>query len=455
MYGNKNCGDRDQTSGFTTCAFRQSRQLSTYTVPLLVSIWSASGTYPQDGHIDNRPRPHSKRPAAETRGGPMDEIVCANTAFRYWRCPPQVRDLYPRLPSSEDGWRALAQSPFVVDVLKTPIIAVASPGYCNHHSGLRSTIRWEGASDAGTTIDTHLGFSVTNPLNTLFTMTRFVSQMDLVLAMYEFCGWFSVFEPTSAAEIQLEKAAGDKRPSSTQDLFELEEDEDKAPWKRVYAHAVVKASENGRQANEQENDKLVTRLKGTSLWIRKPLIELSELHKFANKVKSQMWGKQFYEAAQQVIGIAASPLEVAGILLLSRPRRFGGAGFSDVYVNDLAPLSVSAKSIAGQNVCYGDIVIVNPILMKAVIIEIQGEVIHGSGAVLDHDAERMTALQSMGFDVFLVTHDMLNDRKQLNTIIRSVCERLGLRYRPKTEAMKRAETRLRANTLCNWLEIGK
>lgn len=22
----------------------------------------------------------------------MDEIVCANTAFRYWRCPPQVRD---------------------------------------------------------------------------------------------------------------------------------------------------------------------------------------------------------------------------------------------------------------------------------------------------------------------------------------------------------------------------
>lgn len=48
----------------------------------------------------------------------MDEIVCANTAFHYWRCPPQVRNLYPRLPNSEDGWRALSQSPFVVDVLK-------------------------------------------------------------------------------------------------------------------------------------------------------------------------------------------------------------------------------------------------------------------------------------------------------------------------------------------------
>ena len=43
----------------------------------------------------------------------MDEIVCANTAFRYWRCPLQVREPYPRLPNSEDGWRALSQAPFV------------------------------------------------------------------------------------------------------------------------------------------------------------------------------------------------------------------------------------------------------------------------------------------------------------------------------------------------------
>ena len=54
----------------------------------------------------------------------MDDIVCANTAFRYWRCPPQVRNLYPRLPNSEDGWRALSQAPFVTEVLKTPIIGL-------------------------------------------------------------------------------------------------------------------------------------------------------------------------------------------------------------------------------------------------------------------------------------------------------------------------------------------
>ena len=143
-----------------------------------------------------------------------------------------------------NGWRALSQSPFVVDVLKTPIIAVASSGCCNHHSGLRTTIRWEGASEASATIDTHLGFSVTNPLNTLFTMTRFVSQIDLVLAMYELCGWFSVFEPASAAEMQLKMAVEENRNSSTQDLFELGEGEDEIPWKRVYARTTVKVPVN-------------------------------------------------------------------------------------------------------------------------------------------------------------------------------------------------------------------
>ena len=189
--------------------------------------------------------------------------------------------------------------------------------------------------------------------------------------------------------------------------------------------------------------------------MRKPLIELHELHEYASKMKKRKWGTKFYKAAQLVTGIAASPLEVAGILLLSLPRSRGGAGFRNVYVNDLTPLTASAQSIAGQKVCYGDIVIVNPTIMKAGIVEIQGEVIHGSGAVLDHDAKRMTALQSMGYDVFLVTHDILNDAEQLDAIVRSLCTRLELRYRCKTKAQKTTEMELRANVLCNWLEIGR
>lgn len=383
----------------------------------------------------------------------MDEIVCANSAFRYWRCPPQVRDLYPRLPNSEEGWRALSQAPFVTDILKTPIITAASTR-SNLHSDIRRTIRWAEAYKGNVSFDTDMGFSVTDPLNTLFTMTRSVSQIDLVLAMYEFCGWFSVFKPSTAVDLALEQADTNELCTSTDKLFELNETQEEAPWKRVYTRVNQNGTNNDQSEQENSESEKNDRGKGTSLWMRKPLVEIEELRRFATKVKCEMWGRQFYDAAQQVTGIAASPLEVAGIMLLSRPRRFGGAGFKNIYVNDLTPLSVSAQQIAGQKVCYGDIVIVNPITMKAVIIELQGEVIHGSGAVLEHDATRMTALQTMGYDVFLVTHDMLNDRNQLNAIIRSVCDRIDLQYKPKTKAMRRAETRLRANVLCNWLEIG-
>ncbi len=129
---------------------RSSRFMARDHIQQIPSIfWSAFGqlqvlTRMMPSNNRPRPQPHGLRPIPGE--AQMDEIVCANTAFRYWRCPPQVRDLYPRLPNSEEGWRALSQAPFVTDVLKTPIIAVASPGCCNHHSGLRSTIRWEGAS---------------------------------------------------------------------------------------------------------------------------------------------------------------------------------------------------------------------------------------------------------------------------------------------------------------------
>ena len=192
-----------------------------------------------------------------------------------------------------------------------------------------------------------MGFRVTNPLATLFTLARFVSPTDLVLAMFEFCGWFSVFEPTAVAEAELGKAEDTAGDNTTESLFEFDESQDEAQWKRVYARVKVKEQVNTKGSNKQKTTKEVTKLKGTSLWMRKPLIELNELHEYATKMKSRKWGAKFYKAAQMVTGVAASPLEVAGILLLSLPRSRGGAGFRHVYVNDFTPLTASAQSIAG------------------------------------------------------------------------------------------------------------
>lgn len=144
-------------------------------------------------------------------------------------------------------------------------------------------------------------------------MARFVSPTDLVLAMYEFCGWFSVFEPTVAVEAELDKANKAAENATTESLFDLDESQDEPQWKRVYARIKVKEQVNTKEPNGQKKTKEVTRLKGTSLWMRKPLIELHELHEYAGKMKRRKWGTKFYNAAQLVTGIAASPLEVAGI----------------------------------------------------------------------------------------------------------------------------------------------
>lgn len=73
-----------------------------------------------------------------------------------------------------------------------------------------------------------MGFSVTDPLRTLFTMTRSVSSCDLVLAMYELCGWFSVFKPSPAVDMALEQAKSEEEQYTTESLFELDETQDEA-----------------------------------------------------------------------------------------------------------------------------------------------------------------------------------------------------------------------------------
>lgn len=45
------------------------RRFSAELVKLLVSVWSASGTYPHDAPVDNRPCPQFAWPTADTRGG--------------------------------------------------------------------------------------------------------------------------------------------------------------------------------------------------------------------------------------------------------------------------------------------------------------------------------------------------------------------------------------------------
>ena len=58
----------------------------------------------------------------------MNEIVCGRSAFRYWCCPPQIREMYPALPWNEQGWAELKRAPFADEILGLPLDVLRERG---------------------------------------------------------------------------------------------------------------------------------------------------------------------------------------------------------------------------------------------------------------------------------------------------------------------------------------
>lgn len=367
----------------------------------------------------------------------MEEVLCSKSAFRYWRCPPQVRELYPALPDNCEGPWKLKASPFVRDVLKAPLNVLQFKGEFRHTSGLKRAVLFTNEPDPGDVLETDLGFRVTSPLMTLFILARFLSTIDLAMLMYEACGWFSFFEPSESIESLLSEL-GNPVPGGKSAPSDLEEDETVRDdhWIRI----VAKQGEN--------------KGKHSKLWRRPPLISVDELRDFARAHRRDRYGLKFYEAASLVFGVTASPLEVQAALLFALPRCQGGYGFEDIFLNDRTPLSAKAKRLTWAKAFYGDVLLVNPKTMRTVIVECQGEMIHGCGAILPSDSNRMLALQTSGYDVLLVEHKIFNDPEQFAVVVKTICEKLGLLFDPKNYDEALAESELRSKIFCDWSRLG-
>ena len=69
------------------------------------------------------------------------------------------------------------------------------------------------------------------------------------------------------------------------------------------------------------------------------------------------------------------------------------------------------------------------------------------------DAERTTALTSMGYDVIQITYEQIKDTKSFNNIAELIHKKAGLPYIPKTDQERTAENALRRELLVNWDEL--
>lgn len=238
------------------------------------------------------------------------------------------------------------------------------------------------------------------------------------MACYEMCGSFAAFKPCERTQQQLDEAISLKLIPPN------------CGWERVN-------DVNG---------------KDTNMWKRTPLLDAADIAAFAKQAAGLRGVKQLRWATEHMTGQTASPFEVQTSMLVSLPREQGGLGIP-IANNVRIPLSEAARSLYDKTCCYADILIESNTDSMGVILECQGRSAHDNEAASLSDAERTTALTSMGHDVIQITYDQIKDTKSFNNIAELIHKKAGLPYAPKTKQERAAEDTLRRELLVDWDEL--
>lgn len=345
----------------------------------------------------------------------MESIICGPSAFKYYRTPPQVLALCHELPTIQDRatQTALPNNPTAQAVLGKTIHSLVS-NRAQHTGAVHMKQHlWEGPRPSGCEFEDPIVGTLTSPLFTLLTLAREYTATEVAMAMYELCGKFSVYAPSKELEALL---------PSPDDARKLG-----FGWQRVF---------------DQKG-------KPSSLWMREPLIEVHELKEFAASIKGARGARTFSAAADMVLGVTRSPLEVKAAMLLGLQRTKGGYGFS-LETDRVIRLDADAKSIAGKDYLVADLYLESSDGTRALDIECQGDVAHsGFGAAIS-DADRACAIEAMGIDLLYLTENQLRSRQKLDLFAGLVEDKLGQKRRARSERMRHKENELRFYLSKGW-----
>lgn len=350
----------------------------------------------------------------------MDLTLCGQSAFYYYRIPPQVLGLYPAISLGNIDRRCcgLGSHAVVKDLLHAPLHRLV---FTRAQSGSRSLFKSHLLTQEpppGSFRQTEHGFDVTSPEFTLLSLATQVSRNQLLMACYEMCSSFAVFTPCERTQQQLDEAIS---------LKFIPPD---CGWKRI--------------VDTKGND--------TNLWKRAPLLSAADIAAFAKQAAGLRGVKQLRWAAERMAGQTASPFEVQTSMLVSLPRDEGGLGIG-ITNNARIPLSEAARSLYNKTCCYADILIESVTDSMGVILECQGRSAHDSEAASLSDAERTTALTSMGYDVIQITYGQIKDKRSFGNLAELIHKKAGLPYTPKIKQECDAEDALRQELLVDWDDL--
>ena len=351
----------------------------------------------------------------------MAITLCGQSAFSYYRTPPQLLTFYPALPEipSNPNHGNLAKAAVVTDLIGTPLHRIVDKTGNVRCSKLYRSHFIQNELPPGALRETEHGFQVTSPAMTLLTMAGSISRTHLLMAAYELCGTFAVFNPCKRSEYLLQQAIQQRfiHPSDG--------------WQRV-------VNVDGY---------------GTNLWKRPPILTSGELKRFCTHAHGFHGIKKLEWAANHMTGETASPFEVETSLLLSLPRSAGGEGLT-IRNNHRIQLSPAARSIYRRTSCYADILIEGKGDNAGMIIECQGRSVHASEAAGISDSNRTTALSSMGYEVILLTRDQITSKQAFETVLEIIARKTGIKRRSKTPRQQAAENALRHELFIDWSTLG-
>lgn len=354
------------------------------------------------------------------------DVLYGLTSFRMYRIPHQVLPLCPPMPSLWQHVRdpELLDHPVIREILGTPLHLLITDRRDRRTSKAIRTHLVESTLPPGAIAETVLDIQACSPLFTLLTLARHLSTIELAMAMYEFCGNFSVFRPSPAIEELLQTPESIALAKSPQG------------WRRVTSSA--RTSSGGQ----------------SSLWMRPPLISLDELNRFARQCAPIRGCRRFAQAARLVTGVASSPFEVQLSLLLSLPREMGGKHITGFCNNGRVPLSKPARSLYACNNVYADLLFEADESHCGLDVECQGAIIHNDSNQALSDADRAMALAAQGIETLWVTHRQILDIDSFQAVAEIIGDRLGIPLEKPDPHARGLEQELRRTLMIDWVDLG-
>ena len=346
----------------------------------------------------------------------MDMVLAGRTAFQFHRIPSQVAMLVNEEldVTSAQGPRMLARRQSYFHYLTTPLEILVFERRARHASkGIHRTL-WTGELPVGSVWDIDAYLKVASPAFTLFLLAQCVSIIQLVMAMYEFTGRFTVF------------AADPKHMEYLEHAGALSD----ASWRL----APVRSGQS-------------------TLWMRPPLVTIEELWDMCEKTRGRRGHKAFERALKEVKGVVASPLEARAVIRLCGSRLLGGEGFGPVELNSKVRFSRAARAVTGQDHGIVDILFPADDRHKDYAYECQGRAVHGPYGLTGADANRLLGLQLMGIDTALLTYEQLADQYRFEQVRRLTADKLHARYQEKSAALLEHERQLRRELFIDWEDL--